>query len=185
MRKDCNIRFCMILMLVLTFGQGLYAQTGGSAEKDTAPAVVEKKAETADKPAAEAKKAEAVVEKAAKTAVNPENKDAEVKTQVGSRAGANDLLYIKDSAYKYQRIPGIELDEKQSTSEEEDVVAVAATVEKTSETVKKDGTVEKGLFGLGKKATDYFVWGSLIVLILLLVIIYKVRSGGSRRRVFK
>jgi len=95
----------------------------------------------------------------------------------------NGLLFVKDKEFLYIRIPEIKIEEEK-TAHSDEIVRIPAD-EKTAdnEINKKD---EEGIFGLSKDSTSSIAKGSLIVLILLIFILYKIRiKQPPRKRVVK
>ncbi len=111
------------------------------------------------------------------------SKKKEAKTAAKPAPSANsydhsNLLKVEDGNFKYRRIPGIELEDRNSSSIE------PAVSEKLPEEEKPGGVEEEenGFFGLGKTAADLVAKGGIIILILLIFILYRKRTKGSRKK---
>jgi hypothetical protein len=89
------------------------------------------------------------------------------------------LLPIEDGNYKYSRIPGIQLKETKGASSD-DIVRLS---EKSGG--DSSGAGKSGLFGMSKSSQDTLVKISILLLIVVIFILYRIRSGRSSRRVFK
>ncbi len=106
------------------------------------------------------------------------------KDEGGSRAeqlsGAGGLLDLSDGDFLYRRIP----DKKfpQATSLAGDAFLSDAAVNPEE---NPDMSQRKGLFGLSARATDYLAKGFLVFIILMIVILYRMRSKSRRSTVHK
>jgi hypothetical protein len=89
------------------------------------------------------------------------------------------LLPIEDGNYKYSRIPGIQLKEAMGSSSD-DIVRLSEKSPGDS-----SGAGKSGLFGMSKSSQDTLVKISILLLVVVIFILYRIRSGRSSRRVFK
>ena len=96
------------------------------------------------------------------------------------------LLYIKDGSYKYKRIPGFKEVNKTKENPENEIVKIPEN-KKESENVNIDinKNFEKGLFGLSKETTDLIARGALVFLILIIFILYRMRSKKTSHNVLR
>ncbi len=185
-----NFSFFILFLFVLT---GLFAQekstspAGNDVVEPVAkknPAVTAKDSKTAPKPVSEKVPAAAKkkpVEKAAKkkppAARRAEKKDeAKPMAPAGSSADGT-LLPIKEGNFKYSRIPEIVLKEKDAEKPDDFVTISAEKFEETGKPVEK---AEKGFLGLDKKTADWVARIGLALLIVIIFLLYRFRSRGSR-----
>lgn len=119
-------------------------------------------------------KAVAVREKS----VNEKSENKEQVTEGKKVPPDGALLQIKEGNFKYSRIPGIVLKESEK-SQENDFVHISA--ENLDDPEKQSTNIEeKGFLGLEKKTADWVAKIGLALLLLIIFLLYRVRSRSSR-----
>lgn len=167
-----------------------YSQTGdspgGDAIRDEAGAASSGKEVQAPQKGAGAGeekaggKAGGEVKKAGKRQETAEPVKAEGEGKSEQLSGAGGILDIAEGDFLYRRIP----DKKfpQSPSPGGDAFVSDAPVNPDE---NPDMSQRKGLFGLSARATDYLAKGFLVFIILMIVILYRMRSRSRRSTVHK
>lgn len=130
-------------------------------------------------------------EKRTTSASDESTKEADQDVQKPTRI-RSDLYLIKrlrevdDEDYKYTRIPGFKKDKFFNHSESSDVKLNNNVVEEEKPVPQSDeDDSEKGLFGLSKQTSDLLTKGSLILFILVILVLYRLRSKGNSRTVLR
>jgi len=112
--------------------------------------------------------------------IEKEKKEKVVEKKVIIKKYTGDgLLSITDGDYRYDRIPGNEKPKSADEKFEKDI----NNFEKNSKEkeIEESSTKIIGLFGLSKSITDLLAWGFLFVLVILIFLLYRVRSRSKRR----
>ena len=176
-------RYAAILMaLVLALAGGLSAQTATDPgtdvpAADTAP---EEKAAVAETPRAEAVKARETVKKGERAAAKKEEPAQE--RQSADLGDAGGLMDIQDGDFLYRRIPDKKFPE--STQSGLEGFDVGATIQPAgAETPEM--SQRKGLFGMSAEGTSYLAKGMLLFIIILIVVLYRLRSRTRSSTVHK
>ncbi len=178
----------MILMCsVMTLAQT--AQDGDSVSQPIPPQEkVEKQvpavSDTAPAPSSVVKKETVVKQDVPKKTERPREKAADTApvTAKSDLGGAGGLLEIKDGDYLYRRIPDKKFPENAQ--------AGLAGFEVGASIESSDGEIlepvqRRGLFGLSADATNYMAKGVLVFIILIIVVLYRMRSRTRRSTVHK
>ncbi len=194
----------LTILIVLSFAVSfLYAQdttedTGGSAltesqkvNNDGAGATVERKVMDVSGNADSVKEDKSVSEDKTKIdnakrtvlkktrAISEVKKEDTFKAEEDNSSSDNLLLPINEGNYKYKRIPDIKLVEKSLSMAEPNM---ENNGNQLTESVVSDSSEGSGFFGLSKKTADIVAKGGILLLILVIFILYKVRSRGPGRR---
>ncbi|MCX7679229.1 MAG: hypothetical protein N2316_08405 [Spirochaetes bacterium] len=119
---------------------------------------------------------------------NPKGKIEEHSTASGAHAAdqtelfqkAGGLLELEEGDFLYSRIPEKKISTHTLQTQDAFVAEVGGHAEESP-----DASQRKGLFGLSAKATDYFAKGFLLFIVLLILILYRVRSRTRRSTVHK
>lgn len=93
---------------------------------------------------------------------------------------AGGLLEIEEGDFLYSRIPEKKISQPVPSSSDEFVSDISSQTESLH-----DASQKKGLFGLSARATDYLAKGFLLFIVLLILILYRVRSRTRRNTVHK
>lgn len=92
------------------------------------------------------------------------------------------LLRISPGDTLFERIPEIKLGNNKKSLKVEEIVRIPETLGETDNS-SKDASGVDGFFGVSKEKTEIIAQISIVLLILLVFVLYKVRSKGSTRRV--
>ncbi len=166
--------------------------TDRPAERPAEDVVREETKEVTEKAPAEAERKKVSEKKPEKPAEKPERRETPVKRKTVAERETGEkrddrLMEVEDSRVKLGRIPGLDLPERQASRitsvdrglKEDALLQGEEIPDKESGDEKEKG----GLFGLSKTVTDILARLALVGLILLIIILYRVRSQ-SRRKVF-
>ncbi|HSV95415.1 MAG TPA: hypothetical protein VLM75_00625 [Spirochaetota bacterium] len=171
----------------------LYAQTGTEAAGE---AIVEK--EKREDAGSVEEKREPVVNKETAQPVSPVQRPHEADDETAARkkqaergtpsqeepkeAYAGDgLLDVTDGAFKYRRIPGIRITETVA----ETATPVIATEKSKVSGDEGEEAAGKGLFGMGRSATDTMARVALVGIVILIFVLYRFRARNRRSSVLK
>lgn len=116
-------------------------------------------------------------------------KETDAKKPVQANDGSlliRRLLEVDDENYKYSRIPDFQKG-KVIEKSELPVVTTATELENTKSPVpsSKENNEGAGLLGMSKSTSDLLIKGSLVIFILVIFILYKLRSRGNSKTVLR
>ena len=177
-------RYAAILMaLVLALAGGLSAQTATDpgADVPAADTAQEEKSAVAETPQAEAVKARETVKKGERAAAKKEEPAQERKSADLGDAGG--LMDIQDGDFLYRRIPDKKFPETTQPGLEGFDVGGATIQPAGAETPEM--SQRKGLFGMSADGTSYLAKGMLLFIIILIVVLYRLRSRTRSSTVHK
>lgn len=132
--------------------------------------------------AAEESKGKAGIDekKAGKSQETAEPVKAEGEGKAEQLSGAGGLLDLSDGDFLYRRIPDKKFPQTPSTAGDSFLSDASVHPEENP-----DMSQRKGLFGLSARATDYIAKGFLVFIILIIVILYRMRSKSRKSTVHK
>ncbi len=170
---------------VVAYSQTADSPGGDAVQDDAGAASPAKEVQTAQKSAKAGEekaggKTGGDEKKSGKSHEAAQTPDAESGSRAEQLSGAGGLLDLNDGDFLYRRIP----DKKfpQSPSSAGDAFLSDASVNPEE---NPDMSQRKGLFGLSARATDYLAKGFLVFIILMIVILYRMRSRSRRSTVHK
>lgn len=175
--------FCPVIVM--------YAQTDGPAGDVVQDAGGQAKTPESGKDGQTAKEESNVAEKKAvgKTGGEEKNEGKHKETAETAKASgenteqlrdAGGLLDLNEGDFLYRRIPDKKFPQTSSAGGDAFLQDTSANPEETP-----DMSQRKGLFGLSARATDYLAKGFLIFIILIIIILYRMRSRTRRSTVHK
>jgi hypothetical protein len=105
----------------------------------------------------------------------------EVSRPAAAPSASMGLLELKDDSLKFSRIPGIQPAPKIAAPQALETAA-AESVAENSEVADEDG---EGLLGMSRERGDTVTRIALVLLIVVIVVLYRIRSKGGGRRVVR
>ncbi len=173
----------IILILVIFCGTVLAAQvTTPENPADAVNTVTPVKPVVPEKSAVPVLKEKPAVKKAAVKVKPPQKKAKIVKKEVEAKPADDTsdgrLLPIKEGSFKYKRIPEIVIEEAEKGEEDDFVHIPDENLEESGKNTVDAG--EKGFLGLKRETSDWVAKIGLALLLIIIFLLYRVRSRGSR-----
>ena len=118
-----------------------------------------------------------------KTTASSERRAAAQQARKSTSSIKNGLLTMTDEQYKFSRIPGLVREKRPGTDSDDTVVELKDQEVSEKGLSKEDAGTSGGLWGMSRETTDFLIKGSLVLLIVVLFILYRMRSRGQNRTV--
>jgi hypothetical protein len=173
------------VLLACTLSLGAQEVADQPENRPAEDVVREETKEEVEKPPAETERREVPEKKAEKREAPARRKAAPEKKAAGE--GEDRLMEAEDSRVTLGRIPGLKLPERQASRIPSVESGLKEDASLRGEEIPDENAAEEkkgeGLFGFSKTVTDILARIALVGLILLIIILYRLRSR-TRRKVF-